>query len=84
MKVAAAAMTGHGSLVREPGSAHADGGLAERPEHCDLCGIEIPADHRHLLHLEERRIACVCDAARCSASTAPGARRGQGRLVSPS
>jgi hypothetical protein len=36
----------------------------ERPEHCDLCGTEIPADHRHLLHLEERRIACTCETCR--------------------
>jgi hypothetical protein len=32
-----------------------------RPEeHCDLCGIEIPSEHEHLLHLSERRILCVC------------------------
>ena len=36
----------------------------QRPEHCDLCGEEIPADHRHLLHLEERRIACSCETCR--------------------
>ena len=31
-------------------------------EVCDLCGISIPEDHRHLLHLTERRIACACEA----------------------
>ncbi len=31
-------------------------------EVCDLCGIAIPADHRHLLHLVERRIVCTCEA----------------------
>lgn len=36
----------------------------ERPEHCDLCGEEIPPDHRHLLHLEERRVACSCETCR--------------------
>jgi hypothetical protein len=31
-------------------------------ERCDLCGTTVPDDHRHLLHLEERRIECVCEA----------------------
>lgn len=31
-------------------------------ETCDLCGITIPPDHRHLLHLVERRIVCACEA----------------------
>jgi hypothetical protein len=30
-------------------------------ERCDLCGTEITPDHRHLLHLTERRIICVCE-----------------------
>jgi hypothetical protein len=30
-------------------------------EHCDLCGTSIPDDHRHLLHLGERRIECTCE-----------------------
>ncbi len=29
---------------------------------CDLCGTTIPEDHRHLLHLVERQIACSCEA----------------------
>jgi Family of unknown function (DUF5947) len=50
-------------------------GLATRPvarpeqppaqadvELCDLCGVTIPLDHRHLLHLTERRIVCSCEA----------------------
>ncbi len=37
------------------------GRSAEEPERCDLCGAELPADHRHLLHLEERRILCACE-----------------------
>jgi Family of unknown function (DUF5947) len=28
---------------------------------CELCPIGIGEDHRHLLHLEERRIVCVCE-----------------------
>jgi Family of unknown function (DUF5947) len=31
-------------------------------ELCDLCGIGIPPDHRHLLALSERRIVCACEA----------------------
>jgi hypothetical protein len=31
-------------------------------ERCDLCGTTIPEDHRHLLHLVERRIVCSCEA----------------------
>jgi uncharacterized protein DUF5947 len=31
-------------------------------ERCDLCGITIPDDHRHLLALVERRIVCSCEA----------------------
>jgi Family of unknown function (DUF5947) len=27
-----------------------------------LCGVTIPDDHRHLLHLAERRIVCACEA----------------------
>ncbi len=29
-------------------------------EHCDLCAIELPPKHEHLLHLGERRILCAC------------------------
>jgi hypothetical protein len=43
------------------------GGLQERAavspqERCDLCRTTVPDDHRHLLHLVERRIVCVCEA----------------------
>lgn len=31
-------------------------------EYCDLCGVQIPDTHRHLLHLVERRIVCSCEA----------------------
>jgi hypothetical protein len=37
------------------------GRSAEEIEHCDLCGVELEADHRHLLHLDERRILCACE-----------------------
>ena len=35
---------------------------AATDEVCDLCGIGIPEDHRHLLALSERRIVCACEA----------------------
>jgi Family of unknown function (DUF5947) len=28
---------------------------------CDMCGTSIPDDHRHLLHIHERRIICACE-----------------------
>jgi hypothetical protein len=31
-------------------------------ERCDICNTALPEDHRHLLHLEERRIVCSCEA----------------------
>ena len=31
-------------------------------EACDLCGVGLPEDHRHLLALSERRIVCACEA----------------------
>lgn len=35
-------------------------GGGEPDERCDLCGVEIPPKHEHLLHLAERRILCAC------------------------
>ena len=36
--------------------------VAPDGESCDLCGVGIGEDHRHLLHLSERRIVCACEA----------------------
>lgn len=44
------------------GAELAGGPPAAGAERCDLCGGEIPEDHRHLLHLVERRIVCSCEA----------------------
>jgi Fe-S cluster biogenesis protein NfuA len=33
---------------------------AEAHEACELCGREIAAPHKHLIHLGERRIVCTC------------------------
>jgi hypothetical protein len=35
--------------------------VSEPEERCDLCGKEIPVDHRHLLHMTERQILCACE-----------------------
>jgi hypothetical protein len=35
---------------------------SQTDELCDLCGVSIPDDHRHLLALVERRIVCSCEA----------------------
>jgi hypothetical protein len=35
--------------------------VASDEESCGVCGRGIPAEHRHLLNLEERQINCVCD-----------------------
>jgi hypothetical protein len=35
---------------------------SEADERCDLCGVPIPDDHRHLLALVDRRIVCSCEA----------------------
>ncbi len=34
---------------------------APSEDHCDLCGVSIDAEHRHLLHLVDRRILCSCE-----------------------
>ena len=40
------------------------GGPTGRPgaERCDLCSTTVPDDHRHMLHLVDRRIVCTCEA----------------------
>jgi hypothetical protein len=32
-----------------------------REEQCELCSLGIRPSHKHLLHLDERRILCVCE-----------------------
>ena len=46
----------------DPAPAAAPSPPAEGPEveRCDLCGVEIPPKHEHLLHLGDRRIICAC------------------------
>jgi hypothetical protein len=35
--------------------------VAGADEQCELCTLTLAATHRHLLHLDERRILCVCE-----------------------
>jgi hypothetical protein len=34
----------------------------EQEERCDLCAAPLPAEHRHLLDLDSRRLLCACRA----------------------
>jgi hypothetical protein len=59
-------VSGLRDLARSPAPAMRQPGNGSPPpaadvELCDLCGVTIPADHRHLLHLAERRIVCACE-----------------------
>jgi hypothetical protein len=40
----------------------AGGSRSAGVERCDICRTTVPDDHRHLLHLVERRIICSCEA----------------------
>ncbi len=60
-----------GSLVAElrrfttkRGPRRAAGSVAapDSAERCDFCATGIPAQHRHMLDIEERRILCACEA----------------------
>jgi hypothetical protein len=57
--------------------------VAEREaaaERCDLCGLPIPSEHRHLLDLTKRELMCTCQA--CSVLFASdAASAGHYRLV---
>ncbi len=65
----AGVVSGLRGLARSParsspapaGSPVVQAGAADT-EACDLCGIGIAEDHRHLLALSERRIVCACEA----------------------
>ena len=66
-------VTGLRGLARPGASVVSAGALAGGPpridlaaaapaaEACEICGVGIPEDHRHLLHLTERRIVCACE-----------------------
>jgi hypothetical protein len=56
----AGVVSGLRGLARQPARGSAPATATD--EVCDLCGIGIPSDHRHLLALSERRIVCACEA----------------------
>ncbi len=47
------------SQTRAPAPAAAP--VAVGADRCDLCGVAIDPEHRHLLHLVDRRILCSCE-----------------------
>jgi hypothetical protein len=50
------------SLARAGSPSRADRPAAPAAERCDLCHTTLPDDHRHMLHLVQRRIVCTCEA----------------------
>ncbi len=53
------------TLAQAGATRSVDAGGATRvaaEERCDICHATVPDDHRHLLHLSERRIVCSCEA----------------------
>jgi hypothetical protein len=56
-------------------------GAADLDERCDICGTTVPADHRHLLQLVERRIECVCESCWALRSGDPEYRPTGNRIV---
>src|SRR4051794_18164786 len=49
-------------------------------ERCELCGEPIPSDHRHLLDVSSRELACACRACALLFDR-PGAGAGRYRVV---
>ena len=56
-------------MSRRPVASPSPGAAPSRPqgsiegaeESCELCGTDIGAEHRHMIHLDDRRLLCVCD-----------------------
>jgi hypothetical protein len=60
--------------LRRLTAARAAAGPPRPVERCDLCGGEVPAEHRHLLQLEERQILCACESCFALRAGEPGLR----------
>ena len=69
-----------GSAAGRTNGAPGNGG-GPASETCDLCGNEIPPDHRHVLQLTERRILCVCESCLALRSGDPELRPSGTRVV---
>ena len=50
--------------LRRLANRRAEGTVAAGEERCDLCSATIPADHRHMLHVDDRVIVCTCETCR--------------------
>jgi hypothetical protein len=50
------------SLAQAGATTKRNGAPIAAQERCDICHSSVPDDHRHLLHLTERRIVCSCEA----------------------
>ena len=50
------------TLAKAGSPSRADGPSRSAAERCDICNTTLPDDHRHMLHLVERRIVCTCEA----------------------
>jgi hypothetical protein len=55
--------------------------VAVESARCELCPVGIGEDHRHLLHLDERRIVCVCETCWSLRSGDPEFRPPGGRVL---
>ncbi len=67
--------------VRAPAARSEAAAAADAGERCDICGTSVPADHRHLLQLVERRIECVCESCWALRSGDPEYRPTGNRIV---
>jgi hypothetical protein len=54
-------VTGLRRFLPESPAEAAPAPAASEDEQCELCTLTLAAKHRHLLHLDERRILCVCE-----------------------
>jgi hypothetical protein len=50
------------ALAQAAAPSQTGGARPSADERCDICNTRLPEDHRHLLHLVERRIICSCEA----------------------
>lgn len=50
------------TLAQTGGAGRSKRPAAPPQERCDICNATVPDDHRHLLHLVDRRIVCSCEA----------------------
>ena len=49
-------------LAQAAAQARGEAGPSAAAERCDICHTTVPGDHRHLLHLVDRRLVCSCEA----------------------